>query len=136
MTMQSLYGSFIGFWLSSKGWLGTIYASFGIPRIEWVLYMCPLEFWKIQDFSTSNSYVQLQPYFISKKIYLTTNYCQEWHFGFSFNCLHGFFFKCCRHLVVLGSGLSFDDSQVNLTLCSLNLVAPEFTYLELYWLIY
>jgi hypothetical protein len=37
MTMQSLYEYFVGFWLSSRDWLGIIYASFGVIGIEWVL---------------------------------------------------------------------------------------------------
>jgi hypothetical protein len=45
--------------------LGIIYASFGIPRTEWVIYMGPLEFKELRildellDFPRSNFYVQL-----------------------------------------------------------------------------
>ncbi len=71
-----------------------------------------------------------------KKVYCTTNYCQEWYFGFSFNCWDIFFSYYHRHLVVLGSSLSFNNSQVVLSLCSLNLVAPRLTYLELQRVVY
>jgi hypothetical protein len=46
------------------------------------------------------------------------------------------FFYYHTHLVVSGPGLSFNDSQVVLSFCSLNIVAPRFTYLELHRIIY
>jgi hypothetical protein len=47
-----------------------------------------------------------------------------------------FFFYYRTHLMVLGLDLSFDDSQVVLSLCSLNIVAPRLAYLELHRIIY
>ncbi len=67
-----------------------------------------------------------------QKVYWTTNYYKEWYFGFSFNCWDIFFFKYCRHLMVSHLSLSFNDSQVVLTLCSLNFVAPMLACLKLH----
>jgi hypothetical protein len=47
-----------------------------------------------------------------------------------------YFFYYCGHLVVSGTCLSFDDSQVVLSLCSLNLVAPKLNCLELHKVVY
>jgi len=55
---------------------------------------------------------------------------------FWFQLLRCFFLYYCRHFVVLRQCLSFGDSQVVLTFCSLNLVAPRFTYFELHRVIY
>jgi hypothetical protein len=47
-----------------------------------------------------------------------------------------FFFNYHRHLVVSRQGLSSNDSQIVLTFCSLNLVAPKLAYPKLHKIVY
>ncbi len=136
--MQSLYEYFIGFWLNSKDWLGTIYASFGIQGLNGYS-RCILwsfknkRFFKIFPQATPMFNFNLNSY---QKVYWTTNYCQEWYFGFSFYYWDIFFFYYHRHLVVSRTGLSFNDSKVVLSFCSWNLMAPMLACLELHKVIY
>jgi len=126
---------------NSSDWLSTIYASFGVLGIKWVC-ICVLqssrnqEFWmNYWIFQEATSMFNFNPNSY-QKVYWTTNYCKEWYFGFSFNCWDVFFFNYCKQLLVLGLGLSSNDSQVVLTFCSLSLVAPKLTYLEVHRIVY
>jgi hypothetical protein len=104
--------------------MGIVYASFGVPRIKDLL-----GFFNNQLLCSTLALIHIkksiEPKIIAKNGILVSP-----------SIVGMYFFYYHRHLVVSGLGISFNDSQVVLTFCSLNLVAPRFACLELHIVVY
>ncbi len=117
-------------------------ASFGVLGTKWVLYLHSLDFrelkileffWDFLGKQNLCSTLALIHIKMSNEPKITTN---NGILVFFFICWDVFFYYYRRHLVVLGQGLSSDNPQVVLTFCSLNLMAPKFTCLNLHKVVY
>jgi hypothetical protein len=126
LEFQGLIGYYICIFWSSKDWMGIVYAFFwviGIKNFGWIL-----GFFKKQLCSTL-ALIHIKKF--TKPLITAKN-------GILVSPLvvGTFFSDYYKHLVGSGPSLSFDYSQVVLTLCSLKLLAPMFACLELYRFIY
>jgi hypothetical protein len=104
--------------------MGIVYVSFGVPRIKDLS-----GFFNKQLLCSTLTLIHIkksiEPQITAKKGILVSPSIV----GMSF-----FYYR--KKFIVSRMGLSFNNSQVVLTLCSLNLMAPKLAYLELHIVVY